>query len=494
MKRAILWLLLSLPVCFHSLPSLAHAQEPTWEDLKKAAEEAGQEGEFARENQLVKTAIELAEKSFEPYDPRLAAALKELVVLGSAVGNPNEEAAERDRIRRKILQIDEHNLGPDDPEVAADLVALASQYPYWDDDKAPPLYTRALKIYQQAGISEGSGLLNLYFNLAGRSLFRKEYAAAESFYRQAHVIEKKGPHGCESSALTGLASTFTAEGKDREAEQLYLDAVADAEPKGPCDHCVQMKLGTLAKFYADRGQPDRAEATLIRGVALAQGSHGSTSLYVVVALDVLADFYKQRKNPDAAFRAYQQGLAILEQHQDAGDESDTEFLAGHLCTIARYLQELQRYREAESYYKWAVACYERLDMRNSRIHIAYGWREMAGLYVQQGRHEEAEKLLMDALAYDEQYTPPVSMAALGDLELLESKIFTPQAQYAEAEWAIRRQIALRETQYGHDGVPLPELLDRLAIILEKLSRPDEAQQARARAKTILRSLGQNVGD
>jgi tetratricopeptide (TPR) repeat protein len=122
------------------------------------------------------------------------------------------------------------------------------------------------------------------------------------------------------------------------------------------------------------------------------------------------------------------------------------------------------------------------------------WREVAGLYVQQGRSDEAEKLLKDALAWDEGYSPPVSMAVLGDLEMLESKIYIPQARFADAERTIRRQMALRETQYGRDSSPVADLLDRHAVVLEKLNRTDEAQRAKAEAKAIRQSLGQNIGD
>lgn len=473
------------------LPSAKVAQAPTWQDLKKAAEEAGQKGEFARENQLVEAAIAQAEKSFGPYDRRLAAALKELVVLGSPIGNPNEEAAARDRIRMRILQIDERNLGPDDPEVAADLVAVASNYPLDDDKTAQPLFERALKIYQQTGITEDTGLLDIYYTLANRAYFRREYAQAEAFYRKALVISENVPHGCENSVLQSLARTYVTEGKPREAEQLYLDSVAEAQTKSPADRCIEWRLQTLADFYVIRGQMDQAETTLKWRVALAQKTWGATDLRVVASLNGLGDFYRKRKSPGAALRAYQQGLAIIQHRAEPENES---FLAGRVQTFARYLQELERYGEAETYYKWAVAIYGRLGLDESRSGIASVWREMAGLYVQQGRREEAEELLMDALAFDEEYSPPVSMAALGDLEMLESKIYLPQRRYSEVEKVIRRQMALRETQYGPNSAPVADLLDRLSVVLEKLNRTDEARQTRAKAKAILRSLGQIVGD
>ena len=470
------------------LPSASLAQKPTWEDLKKAAEEADQKGEFARENQLVAAAIALAERSFDPYDPRLAAALRQLVVLGYPTGNINEALAERQQIRRRILEIDEHNLGPDDPEVAADLVVVASSYPD-DDERAQLLLERAFKIYQQAGITEGAGLLNLYETLANSYYSRRDYSRAADFYRKALALSENLPHSCENNIRTNLANTYLADGKPQEAEELYLAALAESESKGPTDRCMESRLQELADFYLKRGRIDQAEVTLKKRLAWAQKAWGPADLRVVASLDSLGDFYKGRKNPGASLRLYRQSLAIIQQHGEPDNES---FLAGHVQSLARYLQELGKYSEAESCFRWAAAAFDRAGLNESGSNIAAVWREMAGLYVQQGRNDEAEKLLDDALALDEEYSPPVSMAALADLEMLESKIYIPQGRFAEAAKVIRGQIALRETQYGSESDLVAELLDRLAGVLGKLNRADEARQARDKAKAIRRSLGLNI--
>ena len=80
--------LFALAACLRFVTNTTRAQEPTWEELKKAAEEAGQEGEFTKQNQLLKAAFEEAEKSFDAYGPRLAEALKQLVVMGSPIATP----------------------------------------------------------------------------------------------------------------------------------------------------------------------------------------------------------------------------------------------------------------------------------------------------------------------------------------------------------------------------------------------------------------------
>ncbi len=490
-RRANFFWLLGLVLCLIPFPPCVAAQDATWEDLKKAAEEANQRTEFAKANHLIHAAVQAAEKSYDRYDPRLAVALRELLSMGSVTDNPNDSAAEANRIVRRILEIDEHNLGPDDLQVAADVVAVAAGYPLDDDQNAQRLFARALKIYQQAGVTEGSGLLSLYATLAGRAFSRGDYALSEDYYRKALPLFQSFRYVCDNNVLTNLANTYLLDGKPKEAEQVYLDGVAEAQKDGPAGRCVEFSLQRLADFYLKRGEPDSAEAALKRRFALAQATWGANDLHVIASLDALGDFYRKSKNPEAALRMYQQAIAIVETY---GQPEDDNFLGGLLQSLARYYLELGNFGGAGNYYQSAVAAFERSGLNESRSNIAAVWREMAGLYIEQGRQEDAEKLLMDALAYDDEYPPPTNFHALGDLDLLESKIYMPQQRYNDAEWAIRRQMDLREKQYGPEGAPVAELLGRLAVVLEKQGRTDEAQQSRARARAILGAIGQNPPD
>lgn len=489
MKQMRLSLVLVVVVCFLLLPRLALAQQPSWQGLKKAWQDARQQGDYPKAARLLKAAVGQAERTFDPEDPALAVALKELADA-YAIGPGSSDSVEQlENLDQRILSIDEHNLGPRDPKVADDLVALAAvlSAKYWDDAKVLPLYERALSIYEDAGISDGARLLNLYSELGNRIYFNREYVKAENFYSRAlAVFEGEPDEVCRQVWLReNLANTYIAEGRHRQAEQLYLDALADAQRSGHDSQCVQTRLQDLADFCAKHGQSDQAEATLLRALGLQQETYGPQDFHVALALDRLADFYRLHKSFDLALPVYERALGILERPGKTKTTVEWAMFGNELFTIGNSLRDQRRYDQAEAYYRRAETAYDRASPPQSHAN-SYIWGALGQLFVLQGKYDEAEDQLKKLLAWDERNAPPGSSTVFTDLMNLESEVYLPQQKYPEAEETIRREMAIGEKLYGPDSLQVADRLEALAGVLRRLARPDEADQAEARAKSIRR--------
>lgn len=123
------------------------------------------------------------------------------------------------------LALRERLNGPDHPDVAADVIALAALLEgVGDDEVAEPLYRRGLAILEATG----------------------------------------DRHEC-AIARNGLGSVCQSLGRYDEAEALYLAAIEDMEAAHPDEHpALGHMLNNLATLHRRRGEDEEARALLRR--------------------------------------------------------------------------------------------------------------------------------------------------------------------------------------------------------------------------------------
>jgi tetratricopeptide (TPR) repeat protein len=164
-------------------------------------------GAYDKALPLDQRALKIKEKVLGPEHPSTAISLNNLALLYETMGGYEQALP----LYQRALQICEKALGPEHRYTATSLNNLAMLYQVMGAyDQALPLYQRALQICEKAlGPEHPSTALSL-INLGGLYLSRKDYQAAESYFRR----------GKSQSALVYL---LLAQGQPEEALRLLQD-------------------------------------------------------------------------------------------------------------------------------------------------------------------------------------------------------------------------------------------------------------------------------
>ena len=220
------------------------------QQLAAQAQSAATQGDFSQAEALHRRALAVHEKELGAEHPTTLATLTNLGNVMMLQG----KFKDAEQVFRRVLAAREKVLGPEHPDTAVSLNNVAnSLFEQFKQDElnAPPssrlksaagrnpqqnsetetLYRRALVIQErQLGPdhpSVAATLNNLAVLLAGRG----RYADAEPLHQRALAIAEKslGPNHLDTaSMLTTLAITYDRQGKSADAETLYARAVAIA--------------------------------------------------------------------------------------------------------------------------------------------------------------------------------------------------------------------------------------------------------------------------
>ncbi|MBC7929459.1 MAG: CHAT domain-containing protein, partial [Rubrivivax sp.] len=170
---------------------------------------------------------------------------------------------------RRALAIREKVLGPNNSSVAATLVSIAAVH---NDRKeyveAVALYERALKIVEQSVGTDTPLYANVLSNLAITYAEQGDTARAEPLVRKALEIRERvlGPdHADVAITLNTLAYLYFMKNEFEREEPLYLRAIGIAEKAfGPDHPMVGTLLANLSTIYWGRNDTARALSTLAR--------------------------------------------------------------------------------------------------------------------------------------------------------------------------------------------------------------------------------------
>jgi len=126
-----------------SLSMAAEAQEALWKELNSKAGRLYQQGQYSLAAKVAEEALTVAERTFGPDHPRVAASLVNLAAVYEAQGR----YAEAEFLYKRALGIVEKALGSDHPHVAATCENMAELYrQIGKEDEAKRLEERARKI------------------------------------------------------------------------------------------------------------------------------------------------------------------------------------------------------------------------------------------------------------------------------------------------------------------------------------------------------------
>lgn len=163
-------------------------------------------------------------------------------------------------------------------------------------------------------------------------------------------------------------------------------------------------------------------------------------------------------------------------------EIETKAAGRLLHDAGLYFANRAQYSEAETFYKQALAIYEKVCVADD-LNMATGWSNLAVLYTQLARYTEAEKLHQRALVIKEKVLGPYHRDTAISLNGLAS-VYNRQGRYQDAERLRLRQVAILEKTVGPNHLDTARSLNNLGGDYVSQGRDDEAEPLGKRALAI----------
>ena len=267
-----------------------------------------------------------------------------------------------------------------------------------------------------------------------------------------------------------------AEGASRmaEAEQLYLSALEEAGNLGDSSPRLADVLDTVANVYHRKGELEKAIGFSERALAIDEAAPRSDPMRVGRDLTRLAMLY-QRQNPAEGERYTQQVLELVAN----SPELDNAWRAAVVRDAAEFYRQQGRNVEAETLLKRALQIHEN-SARQDEIRA-----ELASLYAGEGKPEDAEKILRDAINTGQAAN---GKGTSGDqsvpIDLMRlARQYKDEGKLQESEESYDRAIALLEPD-PQAIIPLTHAMDELGEVYHSEHRDPEAENLFLRAVNL----------
>jgi tetratricopeptide (TPR) repeat protein len=263
---------------------------------------------------LKRRVLAINERNLGPDHPIVAACLNNLAQLLQ----DTNRLVEAEPLLRRALAIDEKYFGPDDPVVSRGLNNLALLLQTTNRlDEAEPLLRRALAISEKSlGSDHREVAINLN-NLAQLLKDTNRLDEAEPLLRRALAINQKsfGPdHPEVATNHNNLAGLLQLTNRLAEAEPLMRRALAiDEKSFGPDHPRVAIDLNNLAQLLKATNERADAEPLMRRALAIDEKSFGPDHPAVARDLNNLARLLHDTNRLDEAQPLMQRALAIDEK-------------------------------------------------------------------------------------------------------------------------------------------------------------------------------------
>ena len=353
------------------------------------------------------------------------------------------DAGQQIALVRRVLSLDEKNLGADDPQLAIDLQTLALQS-----------------------------------NLTGN------VAEAEKLYRRAANIAEGAEQmkGFERAMVLGQVADFYARQKRyQEAEPLLRRAVELAAALLPPQRSALFQFRTrLVELLRHEGKEDEADRLLAEPPPPVTAAQAGPDFTGALNDSLRARQYKEQGNLREAEVFYRHAIADLEMVPTAGLAR-----AQNMVALADICHSEKRDAEAEDLYRLAVDLQEKSltpqTARNARV-LSFMF-PLQNFLRDQGRLSEIEPIYQRALATQEQYLGPDDYS-IGDTLHMLASVYREEGKFDAALPLCQRALEINEKYYGENDRHVAVILNEFALNLEKLGRTREAAAMRRRAAQI----------
>ncbi len=339
---------------------------------------------------------------------------------------------EAEPLLRRVTELRERVLGPDDPQVGRALLTVGRINAELDrNEEAEPFFRRALSIYERA-----LGPWDL------------------------HVSE----------ALSHLSLLNWTEGRYRQAEEQLLRCLAIDEAALPPDHLeFAATLNNLAVLYSNQGRYSEAEPLQLRANAIEAAALGPDHPDLANGQNNLAVLYEAMGRFAESEFHYRRALAGHEASLGP-DHPQVALVSNNLASV---LLEQELHSEADSLLQRARRIVAESLGEEHRLY-ARVLTSLGGLRLRQERLDEAESLMREALTRREENLGPLDRAT-GESANSLGVLLTDLGRDEEAEAHLLRALEAFETVLGpdHSDLSIP-LLNLARLYASRLEEDPEA--------------------
>lgn len=283
-------------------------------------------------------------------------------------------------------------------------------------------------------------------------LYRKESKfdkAAPIYARLLQNVESLDKKKQEQAiGLNSVAAFYRDKGDFAEADKLCTRAVKiwETDVKKLKDANYGGLLAGLARVYKEEGRYKEAEPLYVQALSIKQAALGPDHQDVAGTLASLGGLYRKEGKYEESEIAYRRALQI--DMRDLGvNHADT---AGDENNLASLLRETGRYTEAEQFY-WQALNTRKIVLGIQHHDTARTLLGIAELRIAQRRYGEALKLAQQALNIDKVIYNSDEHPDCADCYKTLSVAYRQTGQYAQAEQNIDKCLAIRENKLpaGH---------------------------------------------
>jgi tetratricopeptide (TPR) repeat protein len=291
---------------------------------------------------------------------------------------------------------------------------------------------------------------NQWNNLGAERFRAGDTAGAEKLYLRALAgWQQAGEPRSEARTVSNLAVVYRAQGRYREAETMYQNALRMLERTHSGESAeAATTLNNLAELYRVCGEPARGEPYALRAVALEERLFGAGHPATAEALHTLAAIARDRGRLDEAIALYHRAGAVLESTPGA---RSNPLLARNLANVAEIRLAQGAYAEAESASRDALAVADASFGPRDPAR-AQSLNNLAQALRFERRFEEAEPLYQETIALLGR-----DAAAAGHVVANLAGAYHDQERESRAVELYTRALALLEASLGA-GHPETELV------------------------------------
>ena len=321
------------------------------------------------------------------------------------------------------------------------------------------------------------------------------------------VVESRRARAAEQTAREAEQAARTAEASSRQVSEFLVSIFEASNPEEeivdvPTSRLIEQAearleaelkgqpatrsdlYGALAKVQANLGRHDRALAHYRRALDIERGQELGQRRPLARArlLDGVVRLSLQGFSASTAEADAREALALWERH--AGPAAPEAAMARAL--LAGTLDGARKFAQAERLYLENV---RRGERAGPSPELAENWQGLGLCYTRWGRHDRAVAALRRSLALWESQVGATDKRSLIALQSLGLALASA-GRFEEAEQMLRRNLAGERLRVGADGASVAWSLSELARVLLKAGRGRDALRALDEALPIAaRRLG-----
>ena len=383
-------------------------------------------GKFDQADALLHSALERRKSLDGPDNPEVASDLVKLGLLRLEQG----KAAEAEKLVRDGLAMDRRHLPANDPAVAVSESALgrvlADRSAYAE---AIQLLTESVRL-QSARSAVSLDLADTLSELATAHYYVGHLALADSTHRQALAMHRQlygEVHPRVADDLYNLGGVQHDLGHDAEAEKYYRQALSIHQTWYGTEHPdTALIMAAVGQSLIYQGRYDEAAPVLQQALAIQERIFGKVHPQVAMGLNI---------------------LAMMELRRSHLSDAQKDFTR---------MAEINRSVYGDRHYLVGIA-----------------YLNLGEVYLQEKDNARAEQSYREALSrFTEKLPPEHANTAITQVRL--GHVLVLEGQYAEAEGHLLAGYAVLTKQPGPQAARLQNARKDLVAVYEALKQPDKA--------------------